>query len=590
MVSSLGATYGPLWALLQRTGASRFRLAMALGLMLVAGALESASFGLLVPLLATVTGSPTSGDLFSRLFPSLAGPNAPSRVLVLSIGILILFCIKNVAGGFAVRAAAHVRRDSLAELRRQMLHRLLHAPASAVEKLTTGEISGAFLIEAGRANRALEYALALGQRAIIAAGYAAAIVVISPRLTVATAVLGLVLGAITLFIGRRLLRQGRNLVSSNAELGREVSEAVGGLRVLRASAGEEQRKQSFDRVNVEHAQADVVMSITNHRATATTEMLGIAGAMGLTAAAHALWIAPGKLSVAHFLAFGFGLLRLLPALNQVYGMHAAVASFTGSVEKVLGWLGLPQHPVRPFGKRELGRLADGLKFEDVGYEYAAGGQKALDRVSFEIKAGETAALLGTSGSGKTTLASLLLRLREPTAGTIRFDGVDHWEYDPKSFHRAVAFVEQDPFMFNCSIADNVSYGAPWVGRADVERAIQQVYLADVVAKLPDGLDTVLGERGATLSGGQRQRLAIARAIVREPVLLILDEPTSALDAETEQEVMSAIEAVSAGRTTIIITHRTSTIERAQRIVRLSAGKLERVEVAEPQALRAGSSR
>jgi ATP-binding cassette, subfamily B, bacterial MsbA len=589
MVSSFGATYRPLWALLQRTGASRLRLASALGLMLVAGALESASFGLLVPLLATVTGGATAGDALSRLFPAGVGPNGPYRVLFLSAGILLMFVLKNVFGYFSVREAARVRRDSLTELRRRMLDGLLHAPASALEKLTSGEISGAFLIEAGRANRALEYALALGQRAIIASGYAVAIVLISLRLTLATAVLGVVLGAITAFIARRLLSQGRDLVSSNAALGREVSETVGGLRVLRAQAGEEQRQKSFERVNAEHAGADVAMSITNHRATATTEMLGIAGAMGLTAGAHALWIAPGTLSVSHFLAFGFGLLRLLPALNQVYGMHAGVASFTGSVEKVIGWLELPRHPVRPFGRRELGPLTDGLTFDALCYEYVEG-RRALDQVTFELKAGETVAILGSSGSGKTTLASLLMRLREPTSGTIRFDRVDYWEFAPKSFHRAVAFVEQDPFMFNASIAENVAYGAPWVGRAEVERAVRQVHLADVVAALPQGLDTVLGERGATLSGGQRQRLAIARAIVREPVLLILDEPTSALDADTEKEVMAAIESASAGRTTLIITHRTSTIERAQRVVRLSGGKLERVDVVEPPPLRAGASR
>lgn len=589
MVSSLKGTYAPLWRLLERTSASRLRLASALGFMLVAGALESASFGLLLPLLATITGGAAAGDFVSRLFPAGMGPNGPHRVIFLALGVLFMFALKNAAGFVSVREAAAVRRDMLAELRRRMLDRLLHAPASTVEKLTTGEISGAFLVEAGRANRALEYALALGQRAIIATGYMVAIVVISQRLTLATALLGVLLGGITAFLTRGLTRQGRDLVATNASLGREVSEAVGGLKVLRATAAEDQRQKSFDRVNVSHATADVSMSVANNRATSMTEMLGIAGAMGLTAGAHALWISSGTLSVSHFLAFGFGLLRLLPALNQVYGMHAAVASFTGSVEKVLGWLELPRHPTRPFGARELGPLSDKVVVDDISYQYP-GGQRALDRVSFEIRAGETVAVLGSSGSGKTTLASLLLRLREPTGGSIRFDGVDYWEFAPKSFHRSVAFVEQDPFMFNVSIAENVAYGATWVSRADVERAIGQVYLADVVAALPEGLDTVLGERGATLSGGQRQRLAIARAIVREPALLILDEPTSALDADTEKEVMAAIDAVSAGRTTIIITHRPSTVERAHRVVRLAGGKLERVDVLEARALLAGAAR
>jgi ABC-type multidrug transport system fused ATPase/permease subunit len=182
---------------------------------------------------------------------------------------------------------------------------------------------------------------------------------------------------------------------------------------------------------------------------------------------------------------------------------------------------------------------------------------------------------------------LLLRLREPTAGTIAFDGVSHWDFSPESFHRAVALVEQEPFMFNCSIADNVAYGASWVTRADIEAAIQKVQLADVVQRLPEGYDTVLGERGATLSGGQRQRLAIARAIVRNPALLVLDEPTSALDSVTEKEVVAAIDAASAGRTTIIITHRPSTVEHATRVVRLARGGVEGVDVREPASLEVG---
>jgi ATP-binding cassette subfamily B protein len=131
-------------------------------------------------------------------------------------------------------------------------------------------------------------------------------------------------------------------------------------------------------------------------------------------------------------------------------------------------------------------------------------------------------------------------------------------------------------MFNCSIADNVAYAAPWVTREEIEGAVKKVQLAEVIAALPAGLETVLGERGATLSGGQRQRLAIARAIVRNPTLLVLDEPTSALDSETEKEVIAAIDAVSAGRTTVIITHRPSTVERAQRVIRLAHGALEGV--------------
>jgi ABC-type multidrug transport system fused ATPase/permease subunit len=287
-------------------------------------------------------------------------------------------------------------------------------------------------------------------------------------------------------------------------------------------------------------------------------------------------MSPGSMDVSRFMAFAFALLRLLPALNQVYGLQSAVAAFTGSIEKTLQWLELPSYPIRPFGVRRVEALKHGVTFDNVSFSYKPD-QPALSSISLELRAGETTAVLGSSGSGKSTLASLLVRLREPQSGRILFDGVDHWEFSPAEFHRAVALVEQDPFLFNASIAENVAVGAPGVSRENVLDALRRVQLGALIESLPEGVDTVLGERGATLSGGQRQRIAIARAIVRDPKLLILDEPTSALDAETEQEVVAAIDAASAGRTTVIITHRPSTIEHAQRTLRLARGRLESVE-------------
>jgi ABC-type multidrug transport system fused ATPase/permease subunit len=586
MFSLVKTTYGPLWKLLRRTGTSRARLVFTLCLMLGAGLLESATVGLLVPLLSTLTGGTDATAFLERFFPAMAHFSPGTRVLVLCAGIFAVVLARSGVGILSAHETGRTRRLALVALRRLIFERLLRAPPSLVESKTTGEITGAFTVEAGRANRALEYTLALSQRAVIAVGYTCAIAIISLRLTAATLVLGVFLGVLTLLVTRRSLGLSREVVGANAALGREVSETVGGFKVVRATAAEDRRHETFARANEAQAQADVAMSVTAQRSSAFTEALGVAGAMGLTAGAHALWIATGTLEVAHFLAFGFGLLRLLPAVNQTYGMHTAVVQLTGSLEKMLTWLDLPTYPSRPFGTRTLDAIRDGVRVEGLSYAYVEG-QPVLREVSFELRAGETVAILGTSGSGKTTFASLLLRLREPTAGTIAFDGVSHWDFSPESFHRGVALVEQEPFMFNCSVAENVAYGAPWVTRADVEAAIQKVQLADVIRQLPEGYDTVLGERGATLSGGQRQRLAIARAIVRNPVLLVLDEPTSALDSETEKEVVAAIDAASAGRTTVIITHRPSTVEHATRVVRLARGGLEGVDVRERAALEVG---
>jgi subfamily B ATP-binding cassette protein MsbA len=420
---------------------------------------------------------------------------------------------------------------------------------------------------------------------IMVGGYFAALVFLSWRLMLVALALGVVLAALTLLLSRKTLHVGRDVAGANAALGRQVTEMVGGLRVVRVTASEEAQKASFERWNRSQAEAEVAGSISQSVMQGTTETLGVAGAMCLTALAYTSMLGDGALNVSRFLAFSFGLLRLLPALNQVYGMQASLASHTGSIEKTLRWLDLPRYPRRAFGTRRLNEIREGVTFQDLSFSYPDGHQ-AVRSVSFHVPAGRTVALLGASGSGKSTLASLLARLREPESGAILFDGVDHWEFEPSSFHRAVAFVEQDPFLFNLTIAENVGFGLPSVTREEVLAAVHSVQLSDLIDRLPNGIDTVVGERGATISGGQRQRLAIARAIVRDPRLLILDEPTSALDAETEREVVRAIDAASVGRTTLIITHRPSTVAHAHQVLRIANGRLEAVGDAERDAVAA----
>jgi ABC-type multidrug transport system fused ATPase/permease subunit len=194
-------------------------------------------------------------------------------------------------------------------------------------------------------------------------------------------------------------------------------------------------------------------------------------------------------------------------------------------------------------------------------------------VDFTVPVGQTVALVGSSGSGKSTLAALLLRFRAPTSGRITVDGVDYWEYSPESWHRATALVEQDAFLFHGTLRENIVYGCATATDAAIERAIQIANLTDVVAGMPNGLDTLVGERGAMVSGGQRQRIAIARAVIRDPAILILDEATSHLDAVSEQLVQQALVNASRGRTTIVIAHRLSTIREADQLIVLDRGRI-----------------
>jgi len=560
--------------MLRRLDVSPWGAAVNIGLMLLVGALEAAPVGMLVPLLSMLTGTPGSGVAFvERTLGHVGIVARTDQVLAMAAAIWGVVLVKNLVNYFANTRAALLRTTALVELRRQLLDGVLRASPTVMETRTSGEITGVFLSEAIRVNRAIECTVVLVQRAGIALAYVAAVFVLAWKLTVLAILLGLLLAGTSMLLGRRVLRHGRELTAANAQIGRYVAETAGGLQVVRTTASEATRTNEFRRWNQAQATADADSARFITLIVGALETISVAGAMGLTAFAYRMWLSAGALDVSRFLAFAFGLMRLLPAVNQVYSTNGMLASLGGAVEKCLEWLALPTYPKRPFGVAKLTDIRAGVRFESVVFAYTEG-KPAVDKVSFDVPAGETLAVLGASGSGKSTLASLLLRLREPSGGVIRFDGVDYWDFEPTSFYRAVAFVEQEPFLFNASVAENVAFGAPSATRIDVQRVLETVRLGSWIEGLPNGIDTIVGERGATVSGGQRQRLAIARAIVRDPKLLILDEPTSALDAQTEAEVVDAIAAASVGRTTIIITHRPSTVEGADRILRISQGRVE----------------
>jgi len=570
LLKPVAATFAAMNRLRARIPPPGVRTALTVFVMLVGGILDGATVGLLMPLLATLTGAESSSNALEFLFPWLLKLDSSRRIVILASALFLLVALKNVTTHGSLVMASRLRANALIELRRQLLDRLLHAPPATLEKHTTGEIVATLLAEATRVNRCIEYTITLAQRLIMVFGYLIAVVILSWKLTLATIALGVVLGACSALIGKRALKLGRDLAGAGLELGRQVSETVGGWRVVRTTASEAKQAKAFQSWNAAQANAEADVALSQALIVGTTETLGMAGAMGLTAMAHTIWLSSGTMDASRFLAFAFGMMRLLAALNQVYSLQTAVTALTGSIERTLTWLDTPHYPERPFGTRELRDITQGVTFDRVSFQYP-GGSGGVKAVSFHLPAGQTLAVLGASGSGKSTLVSLILRLREPSEGKILIDGVDHWEFSAGDFHRTVAFVEQDPFLFNGTIAENVAFGAPWVTREDVLAAIARVHLSDFLAGLPRGVDTIVGERGATVSGGQRQRLAIARAIVRDPKLLILDEPTSALDAATEREVVLAIEAARVGRTTIVISHRPGTVERADRTLTMRDG-------------------
>ncbi len=488
------------------------------------------------------------------------------------VAIVVAIAGKNIASYVAQRFAARLKRHVAISLRAALFDRLQRTDLDVFDRSPGGEIANMFLIETYRTTVAIEAAVGFVQRLSIAIFYVAGLFYISWPLTLLVVLLGLALGGVLSFVFRRLGRAGAVLTELNHRMSATLEQSFAGVRVVRATNSQDHEIDRFRDVNVAQADGEEVTARTHALLFPLTETLAVVGAMTIVICAYIFFVRPGHMLSSYLLWYGFVLLRLLPLLNQLYSQQGHLFYLAGGVQEVEKWLSKPLYPDRPFGSIAFPGIQRELRFDRVSYRYSTG-TAALQDVDFTVSAGQTVAVVGASGSGKSTLAALLLRLRAPTAGRITVDGVDYWSFSPESWHQAIAIVEQDAFLFHGSLKDNVLYGWQHATPDRLERAIVDANLSDMVASLPDGLETAVGERGAMVSGGQRQRIAIARAIVRDPSILVLDEATSQLDSVSEQLVQQALANVARGRTTIVIAHRLSTIREADSIVVMDHGEI-----------------
>lgn len=537
-------------------------------------ALEGAGVSLLVPLLSLLLNGENAAPMrplqwMEQHFP---GKNTQYYVLVLCVVIVLSIGLKNLFAYLTATLAATLKRRVKINLRMALFERIHKLDLQQFDQKPAGEFANLFLVETDRTGGAIELFLYVFQRIAMTFVYIASLLYLSVPLTFFAILLGLLLGGLFTIIYRRLVDAGYVLTEQNRLLSSFLVEAFAGMRVVRVTNSEKRQRERFREINVAQAEAEKVGVQANATIPCLAETFGIIGAMGIIGGAYAFFVIPKLMLASQLLGFGFFLLRLLPLMNQIYGMQGGLFYYAGGVIELEKWLNLPQFPLRPFGSKPFNGVQRSIQFQDVVHEYSAG-RRALNGVTFEIPAGKTVAIVGPSGAGKTTVASLLLRLREPVGGRIMVDGVNYWEFSPESWHRNIAVVEQEAFLFHESLAENVAYGYPGATKERVVHAIQQANLTDFVTSLPEGINTMVGERGHSISGGQRQRLAIARALVREPSVLILDEATSSLDPVSEQAVQAALRQASIGRTVMVIAHRLSTIRSADLIVVLKEGNV-----------------
>jgi len=280
-------------------------------------------------------------------------------------------------------------------------------------------------------------------------------------------------------------------------------------------------------------------------------------------------MAAGTLSIASFLPFLVALFQVTQPLKRVLNVSGPLQQGIAAGASVFEVLDSPTEPEG--GNRPLTRARGEVEFRHVSFEYVAEKGAVLRDVSLKVPAGATVAIVGRSGSGKSTLVSLLPRFYDPTAGSVLLDGVDIREYPLRDLRRQISLVSQEVVLFNDTIRNNIVFGASGVGETQLQDAVRAAFVLEFVQQLPQGLDTLVGDRGVLLSGGQRQRIAIARALLRDTPVLILDEATSALDTAAERHIQAALEQLVRNRTTFVIAHRLSTVEGADRILVMRDG-------------------
>ncbi|VXB75057.1 Lipid A export ATP-binding/permease protein MsbA [Burkholderia sp. 8Y] len=482
------------------------------------------------------------------------------------IGLALVRGAAQYASGYFL---SYVSNKILLQLRLEMFQRMIHTSAGFFQRETASTVINAIVFEVNQILSVLSSVVVTLVRdsltVVFLLGY---LFILNWRLTLIVAVILPLIGWLVSKINRRLRRLNREHQALTNELSYVVEETVGGYKVVKVHNGERYEIDRFTDMSHRLRGYSMRMQVSGGLAQPLTQFLAsIALAVVLTIAV--VQSANDQTTVGGFVAFVTSMLLVISPLKHLIDINQPMQRGMTAAELIFGLIDEPSEPAG--GGRHLERARGEVEFRDVSFAYSAD-RSTLDHVSFKIAPGEMIALAGPSGSGKTTLVNLLPRFFDPASGDVLVDGVPLRDYALSDLRAQMAMVSQDVVLFNDSIAANVAYGTT-PDRERVLRALAAANLADMVASMPDGIDTLVGGNGMRLSGGQRQRLAIARALYKDAPILILDEATSALDSESERHVQSALETLMKGRTTLVIAHRLSTIERADRILVMDAGRI-----------------
>jgi subfamily B ATP-binding cassette protein MsbA len=558
-------------------------LAAGIAVTFLASVLDGFVLVVLIPLLKNLFGTagelPTGSTQLEALVDRMLAPvvaglppaEAAGRLVVVLVGGLLF---KNSLSYISSQITVRAQEGLVRSLRTRLFDHLLTLDLGYFQRTRAGQVISAMMTEVDQTKTVITASLiSLFQNLVVVAITLVVLSQISMRLTLFTLAFVPLLVILLQRLIRSLRRHARARSKERGEVTATVTERIGAIRLIRSYGEEERESAGFDaQTNRYRKQVIRTQRFSSLTSPISEIFSGFLVILIIWAATRpALLGLEAPLAPATIIVFLMAALRLTSPLKTISSFPAVMALALASAERVFQVLDEPSTEVDRPGEGEASFERE-IAFDRVAFRYG-GGAPVLSDVSFSIPKGTVVALVGPSGAGKTTLADLLPRFHDPTSGEIRLDDTPLTRLKRRSLRALMGVVSQDTVLLNNTVFANIAYGSPGATRERVEAAAEAANAAGFIRQLPQGFDTVLGERGTRLSGGQRQRIAIARALLRDPPILILDEATSALDTESERLVQQAIDRLMRERTVLVIAHRLATVRDADEIVVLDDGRV-----------------
>jgi ABC-type multidrug transport system fused ATPase/permease subunit len=506
----------------------------------------------------------------------LLGGGDPLEVLPrLCIALVVVFMLKNLFAYLQLHFVSYVEQRMIKDLRDRVYAHVIRQPYKFFDRSSTGELMSAVMNDVNTLSVTFQRVFTQAVRdPITVLTFLVILFGISWQLTLAALVIVPAFGILFKKTGGSLKRKSGRIQEGLAEITGALQETISGARLIKSSAAEDRETDRFENRSFRLFKNSLRLARLERLASPLSETIGVVIIASVLLLGGQQVLSGSMLDAEDFIRFIVVLFSMLAPARAVGNLHNYLQIGAAAGVRINTLLEEPvESPDTKEREKEVNGLRDGIQFDHVWFRYPTSERWVLHDITMTVKRGEKVALVGRSGSGKTTMANLLPRFYSPEKGRVLWDGADVETLSRSSLRRHISLVSQDVFLFNESVRYNLTYGLNEVSEEKLQEVMKRAQCTNFVNKLPHGLDTVVGERGAQLSGGQKQRIAIARALLKDAPLLVFDEATSALDNESERLIQHALEELFRERTVIIIAHRLSSIRFADRVVVLDDGEL-----------------